>query len=109
MSEPSSRRRALLYWWTAGLLLPILNPLAVLALLLWGEDEELEFLPAAALVALISAVLLWLIARGAWRGQSLAWRVALGLVAVVALSVAAGFAELVIYFDAACPDEGCFN
>jgi len=95
------------YWTFAALLLPIANPPLFL---IAASLVPVPWPGAGLLVAGLNWLLLWPAAAFAWpSGEKRRGRVAWGLAAAALLSFPVGFAELVIYLDAACPDAGCFN
>jgi|1186.fasta_scaffold1140641_1 hypothetical protein len=103
----ASKWRGRGYWALATGLLPLVNPLLSL---LVAAGLNIAWLGAVFLLVLANALVLWLAARAIWSVEDgRHWRVVVGALLAPALSVPLAIAELVIYLDTACPDEGCFN
>src|SRR4051812_42530254 len=103
----ASKWRGRAYWALAAGLLPLVNPLLSVII---AAGLNAEWLGAVFLLVVANGLLLWLVARATWSVDAgRLWRVAVGFALAVSLSVPLAIAELVIYLNAVCPDEGCFN
>ena len=102
--------RARAYWALATVVFPLLNPIALSVVAIGADTEGPSWLLVAACIALVNVLLLWLVASRLWKvGDGRRWRVALGLVAAIALSVPAAYGELLLVLDIACPENGCLS
>ena len=108
-----SKWRARSYWVLAAVVLPIVNPLLVLAgvaIVHAAFDGVALPWPVVALaVACANGLLLWAVASRTWvEAAARQLRIALGLVASIPLGFAAAVVELVIYLEYACSGS-CFS
>ncbi|MEA2373962.1 MAG: hypothetical protein QOD53_425 [Thermoleophilaceae bacterium] len=95
-----TRRHA--YWWVAAVVMPLVNPVA---LVLIGRE------PASRPVLVAAEVgLLWWLATRAWpEAKQRRLKLLVGVVVATVLTVAFGIAEFVVFLFIACSNGGCFS
>ena len=102
------RRRARLYWWTAALVLPLVDP-PVLALMSTSDASGVPVLLGVLLIAFGNWLVLAWISEGVWTGSARRRRVGLGLALSVALAVACGVGEFIVTLLIVCSNQQCFS
>jgi hypothetical protein len=102
--------RARAYWVLACGLLPLLNPVALAVITIPADMGGPPWPLIAICITLVNGLLLGLAAVAIWkRPDDVRWRIGLGLVLAIALSIPYGFGELLLFLDITCPESGCFD
>jgi hypothetical protein len=104
-------RRARRFWWIAALVLPLVNPVAIVVVTwLAGGGESLGFVWLALWVGVANALFLWRLSHGVWPArEERVRRVWLGVAVDLVLSCLFAVGEFVVYLMIVCGGGGCFS
>jgi hypothetical protein len=109
MTAAGTRRAGRLYWWTAALLLPLINPPAYAALSQILAPLQLDHGAVVALLVAANGALLWGLSGRAWAGVAQRNRVLAGVAVAIVSSLVAAVLEVVVLVVIVCSHAACFD